>query len=323
MITDMHVHLVATNAVEGCRLGENLRFQLLARWLSWRHDIEGGDFDGRGLAAAYRERVVEWAESSQLDAVGLLGMDGVYDESGKLDEDLTQMKVGADHLFDVCEDSDKLVPIPSINPARADAIDKLNEVHERGAVAIKTLPNSQGFDPANPEFRDFWEEMAELELPLVSHTSFEHTIPVIEQSYGEPSRLTAPLEAGVTVIAAHCASSGVAHVIDHFQEWREMIEEYRHLYGDISAMASMARFSYLRRVLGDSVARQRAVYGSDCPIPVTPWLFVPSLGVSEVRRLTNLDNPLDRNLETVRAVADEDGIDVEPLLQRAARLLGL
>jgi predicted TIM-barrel fold metal-dependent hydrolase len=250
-------------------------------------------------------------------------MDGVYDESGELDEQRTVMKVGADHLFDVCEQSDKLVPIPSINPRRSDAVEHLHEVADRGAVAIKALPNSQGFDPANSAFETFWAEMSNLELPLLSHTSFEHTIPVIDQSYGEPSRLAAPLEAGVTVIAAHCASSGVAHVTDHFQEWRQMIEEYRHFYGDISAMASMARFSYLRRVLGDSVSRRRALYGSDCPIPVTPWLFAASLGLGKVRELADIQNPLDRNLQTVRAVAAEDGINIDGVLTRASRLLGL
>jgi predicted TIM-barrel fold metal-dependent hydrolase len=278
---------------------------------------------GAGLAEAYRDRVIDWAEQSELDAVGLLGMDGVYTQEGELDESRTVMKVGADYLFEVCGQSDKLKPIPSINPRRADAVEHLHDVAERGAVAIKTLPNSQGFDPSNPDFESFWQAMAELELPLLSHTSFEHTIPVVDQAYGEPARLEAPLEAGVTVIAAHCASSGVAHVTDHFQTWREMIEEHRHLYGDISAMASMARFSYLRRVLGDPVSRRRAVYGSDCPIPVTPWLFAASLGLGEVRRLGDIQNPLDRNLQTVRAVASEDDIDIGDVLTRASRLLGL
>jgi hypothetical protein len=122
----------------------------------------------------------------------------------------------------------------------------------------------------------------------------------------------------VTVIAAHCASSGVAHLTEHIDIWMEMLRSYANLYGDISAMASFARFPYLTRMLDDEVARERVALGSDFPIPVTPWLFIHKLGWTTCRELADIDNPLQQNLETYRAMGCDQSI-----LRRGARLLRL
>jgi predicted TIM-barrel fold metal-dependent hydrolase len=316
MIIDTHVHLIGLREDNGCYLSDKMSGGFVYHLLSYVLGLSG--VGPEELDDAFREQMVAWVDESDLDGAGLLALDGVYDENGELDRDRTHVVVGNDYCLEVARDSDKLFPICSVNPQRKDAVEELERVVEAGAVAIKTLPNSQNFDPGSPDYQPFWERMVQLGVPLLTHTSFEHTIPVYEQEYGRPERLVPVLQEGVTVIAAHCASAGVAHIHEDFDTWQGMLREYPNLYGDISAMASMARFPYISKVLDDPVARERALLGSDFPIPVSPWLFSTTVGIKKAMELSKLENPLQKNLDTFRELGVDSGI-----LRRAGRVLRL
>ncbi len=316
MIIDIHVHLIAINEMNGCfvspRMTRGLVYHLLTRALGL-HGTSREELDH-----AYRGKLVEWVHGSEVDAIGVLGLDGIY-TNGELDRQKTQVYVSNDYVLDVCSISDQLLPICSVNPARKDAIDELERVVEAGSVAIKTLPNSQDFDPADPAYIPFWQKMQALGVPLLTHTSFEHTIPPVNQLWGKPDRLKGPLDQGVTVIAAHCAGAGTAHVFrEDYWDWVSMLPDYPNLYGDISAMASFSRFQYLAKVLENPLARERALFGSDFPIPISPMVFAPKIGIRRAQELGAIENPLQKNLDTMR----EMGVD-EPILHRAASILRL
>lgn len=317
MKIDAHVHLLGARQDNGCHLAPKMRrgplFAILSRVLGL------GQVPLERLDEAYVELLLELAQGCELDGLGILAFDGVYDEEGALDLNRTAVMVGNDHCLAVCAQHPKLLPICSVNPQRADALAELERVVKAGAVAIKTLPNSQGFDPMQESYRPFWRRMAQLGVPLLTHTSFEHTIPPINQLYGKPERLVPALEEGVKVIAAHCAGSGVAHPFrEDFFTWLKMLSQYDNLYGDISAMASISRFPYLHKVLASPLAMERVILGSDFPVPVSPTVFLPKLGIQRVRVLRGIANPLQRNLETMRSM----GID-ESVERRAATLLKL
>ncbi|MFU8806130.1 MAG: amidohydrolase family protein [Bradymonadaceae bacterium] len=317
MIIDMHVHLIGTREDNGClvspRLASGFVYYMLSRVLGMHRA------DPERLDDAFRDKLVEWVEDSDLDGIGVLAFDAVYDESGQFDFERTHFYVSNDYCLDFCERSSKLLPICSVNPQRHDAIEELERVVSKGSVAIKLLPNTQGIDLLNPAYDEFWKRMAALGIPLLSHTSFEHTLPVIDQKFGKPERLRAPLGHGVKVIAAHCAGSGVAHPFrEDFGTWLKMLEDYPTLYGDVSAMASLARFPYIHKVLKHELARERILLGSDFPIPVSPVIFTPQLGLRRVRELSKIANPLQRNLEVFRAL----GCD-ETMLRRSTQVLKL
>lgn len=317
MIFDIHVHLIGMNPENGCFVSPRLSSGWVYQWLTWALKLTG--VDRRDLDMAYRDQLVAWAEESDVEGFGVLAFDAIYDDLGRFDHHKTSYYVSNDFCFRVCEYSDKLFPVASVNPWRRDAFDELERVSELGAIALKLLPNSQDIDPSLERFRPFWRRVAELGLPLISHTSFEHTIPSINQSHGKPERLRPVLEEGVTVIAAHCASSGVAHPFrEDYDTWRAMIEEYPNLYGDISAMASLSRFPYIHRVLADEFAQSRAVFGSDFPVPVAPMVFSPQLGWAKARELGQIANPLQQNLEVFQAL----GVS-EEILRRGSKLMRL
>jgi len=316
MIIDTHVHLVGLLETHGCMIHPKMTRGFMFRFLQ---SILGlGNVPMDRLDAAYRDKLVRQVEESDLDGVALLALDGVYDRQGVLDRDRTRVLVGNDYCLEVCRSSSKLFPVCSVNPQRRDALDELDRVDRLGTVAIKLVPNTQGFDPQERRYEAFWKRMAERKIPLLTHTSFEHTVPVVDQAYGRPERLRPALECGVTVIAAHCSTAGISHVHEDVRTWFSMLEAFPALYGDLSSMASVARFPYLRRMLAHDLARQRILLGSDYPVPVWPALFLPQLGLSRVRKLRGIANPLQRNLETFRAM----GVD-GPILERASRVLRL
>ena len=317
MIFDVHVHLVGMNPDNGCYVSPTLSTGLIYYLFTWELGLAG--VDQENVDEAYRDQLVIWAADSDLDGVGIFAFDGVYDELGHYDHERTSYYVPNEFCFEVCEYSDKLFPVASVNPMRRDAFDELERVSEAGAVALKLLPNSQGVDPSEPRYEPFWRRVAELNLPLITHTSFEHTVPALDQSFGKPEKLRPVLDQGVTVIAAHCAGSGVAHPFEEdFGTWLAMLEDHPNLWGDISAMASVSRFPYIHKVLESELARQRVVLGSDFPVPVAPMVFSPQLGWSKARELSQIENPLQQNLEVFRALGVDDGI-----LHRGGELLRL
>lgn len=317
MLFDVHVHLIGMNPENGCYVRPELSTGLIYYLLTWELGLAGVDRDR--VDDAYRDQLVRWAEESDLEGAGLLAFDAVYDELGHYDEERTSYYVCNEFCFEVCEYSDLLHPIASVNPERRDAMEELERVAEAGAVGLKLLPNSQDVDPADPAHQKFWQRVADLDLPLISHTSFEHTVPALDQSLGEPERLRPVLDQGVTVIAAHCAGSGVAHPFEEdYDTWRRLLDEHPNLWGDISAMASVSRFPYILRILEDQKAMDRVVLGSDVPVPVSPMVFTPQIGWSKARELADIANPLQQNLEVFRAL----GVD-EEVFHRGARLLRL
>ncbi len=316
MVIDVHVHLVAISRTSGCLLNPRAAGPLMnvAERLALRAFArDTADFDRR--ARAYLHTLVE---GSGVDAVGLLALDGVYDEQGRLDERHTSVLISNDYLFEVAGDSNRFLPIPSINPQRRDALDELERVSEMGAVAIKTLPNAQRFDPDDRRYEPFWRRMADLDLPLLAHTGSEFTLPQLQKSYGDPFRLRRALGEGATVIAAHCGTGGGRFLTEHFRHWLRMLGQFPRLYGDASALVSPGRLPFLRQVLSHQIARERLVLGSDYPVPVTPALLTRTLGLRDALRLQRIGNPLRRNLETLRAAGMPAAVET-----RAGRILRL
>jgi uncharacterized protein len=297
---DVHVHLVGISPANDCFLGwrgMHRAFRGFQRRVLRTFGMSRSTFDRR-----WRRKLLRLVTESGLHYAGLLALDGVYDRNGLLDRKATSLYVSNDYLFKVVADSPKYLPIPSVNPARRDALEELDRVSDLGAVAIKVLPNAQNFDPADERFLPFWRRMKELGLPLLAHTGIEFTLPQHRVAFGEPDRLRPALDEGLTVIAAHCGTAGGRRLTGHLHQWLGMLEEYPNLYGDLSAMVSPARLPFASRILEHPLARERVLLGSDYPVPITPLLLPRKLGPARAVRIQRIRNPLQRNLEALRAL---------------------
>jgi hypothetical protein len=70
------------------------------------------------------------------------------------------------------------------------------------------------------------------------------------------------------------------------------------------------------RITTDPLSVSRLVHGSDWPVPQSPWWFAGRLGLGAILRLRRIGNPLQRDLETKRALGLPAAV-----FRRGARLL--
>jgi predicted TIM-barrel fold metal-dependent hydrolase len=274
-VIDVHVHLAALPTPgNGCRLSSRMRRSLLTRFLAWQQGLPMDDPETANRR--YVESLErELAASARVERAVLLAMDGVYDAAGRLDESRTDFLISNDHLFAVTGGSERLLPGVSVNPARRDALDELERCAEKGAALVKVLPNAQGFDPADRRFVPFYAALARLGLPLLSHVGYEFSLIGHDQSVGDPGRLAAALDEGVTVIAAHGCSHGLFLHEPHFPTMRDLARRYPRFYVDTSALTIPNRVGVLFRLRRHPELFDRLIFGTDYPLPV---LAYPCLG---------------------------------------------
>lgn len=265
---DMHVHLVGNGRAGSgnwmkLNLVRRLMGEFMLRGIRLRADLTDENFDER-----YAMYVSALVEASALSHAVILAHEEVYAEDGR------KLKFGTFHVsnqwvLEVAKRYENLLPAVSIHPARIDALQELERCLEEGAVMVKILPPSQNIDCSRPKYRDFFKLMAEARIPLLSHTGGEYTVPVYNKLLFSPQRLRFPLECGVTVIAAHAATRSAPGwwERDEMPGFLEMLKEYPHLYGDISALNSPNRSHGLRTCLQSEI-QERMVHGSDFPVPV-------------------------------------------------------
>jgi hypothetical protein len=316
---DAHVHMVG-NGVAGS--GGWLRLTGWHRWLAGfmlrQLGVPASALEG-DLESIYAEHLGKLVRESSMDAVVLLAHERVHDPDGTPREDLGSMFVPNGVVLGLAKKFTEFLPGVSIHPARRDALDELERCLEGGAVLMKCLPNCQNIDLSDTRSQRFWERMAESGLPLLAHTGGEHTVPVINAALADPRLLRFPLECGVTVIAAHCATKSGAFDPDYFEAWAKMLREFPNLYGDISAMVSLNRCGHLRDCLRDEIA-PRILHGSDFPVPVLGhrmWLQ-GWIDRATFRRCQSVRNPLERDWQFKQALGfpEQIAMRVAALLRR-------
>ena len=321
MRIDVHAHLAGVGTQgSGCWISPRFQRRLVFRYLRWRFGITDEqmrttvDQDWAALLAA---RV---AAASEVDRAVALGFDGVYQGDGRLDERRSQMIVPPDWVFEACRRHPELLPGPSINPHRADAMERLEECIERGAALIKWLPSAQGIDPGSPRLERLYRRAAEARLPLLIHAGGgEQTFEEIDPTLNDVRLLREPLEAGVTVICAHMGAPVVfSRRPDQTPLMREMLGRYPNLWLDNSGMANPSRFPSLARLAGDAQLMERTLYGSDYPIPVNAVYYLRRLGRARIRALERERSYFDRDVGLKRALGYPDAT-----LTRAAEVLPL
>ncbi len=277
-----------------------------------------GDFD-----AIYLECLLSLIRNSSLGSVVLLAQDQVYHADGKVMEGFGSFYVPNDHLLALAKRHPEFRPAVSIHPARPDALEELDRAVEGGAVMMKCLPNCHNIDCSDRRYQRFWEKMAHHRLPLLAHTGGEHTVPVVDARLADPRTLQLPLECGVTVIAAHCATrSGLADP-DYFHHFREMTRRFPNLYGDTSAFNLPARGKHIRTCTKSDL-NSRLIHGSDFPVPIQGiWAWLRGhLRFSDYLRCSRISNVLERDYQLKKAMGfHEDHFRrVEQLLPPARRV---
>ena len=220
----------------------------------------------------------------------LLAFDFNYDEQGTRREDLSAFHVPNSYAaFTAHRFSDRFEWICSVHPYRADALEELDWCVANGALAVKWLPSAMGMDPASHRCDGFYAALVSRRLPLLTHGGEELAVHGGRfHELNNPLRLRRPLDQGVRVIIAHCASLGEHADLDTsaegptvhgFELFARLMGEAKYegrLFGEISAVTQVNRAGPpLEVLLRRSDWHHRLINGSDYPLPGVMPLFSP------------------------------------------------
>lgn len=289
-VLDTHVHIVGTgDGGSGCFVGprmtsltnpmDYLKFTL--------YEEASGVQNSKRTDEEYLATLTGLvAGQSPHGRLLLFAFDQFHGEDGKPVKSESEFYTPNDYVLKIAQAHPELfVPAASVHPYRADAVNELERCVAQGASAVKWLPNAMNINPSSPKCDPFYEAMARLKIPLISHAGEEKAVHAEErQRLGNPLHLRRALEHGVTVVIAHCASlgdnpdldlpggaDGGAPWVDNFELFVRLMGEKQwegKLFGDISALTIVNRIGApLERVLKDSALQKRLVNGSDYPLP--------------------------------------------------------
>jgi predicted TIM-barrel fold metal-dependent hydrolase len=320
-IVDMHCHIAGIGAGgSGCFVSEKLlnnwRFNIYLRSFdtSKTEMLEKGD-------SVVADKISETiAQSKFVGKAVILALDGVVDASGHLDTNHTEVYVPDEFVADICARHTNLLFGASVNPYRADAIQRLVWAKEHGAVLVKWIPPIMEINPDDPKLIPFYKKMVELHLPLLSHTGREGSFSRSTEDYGDPEKLRLPLSLGVKVIAAHIASGDKYHGERGPDRLARLMREFPNLYTDISALTQINRPGAIKEALTKPEFSGRLVYGTDFPLIntalVSPW-YSMHLSLRQKWQIWRTKNPWDRDVLMKQGL----GVPTE-VFERSAKMFG-
>jgi predicted TIM-barrel fold metal-dependent hydrolase len=299
-IVDMHCHIAGIGAGgSGCfvssRLQHNWRFKIYLHsfGVSQQELLQQGD----GLVG---DRIsASLAQSKYVSRAVLLALDGVVDAEGNLDANRTEVYVPNEFVAEMAARHTNLLFGASVNPYRRDALARLEWAKKHGAVLVKWIPPIMEIKPDDPRLIPFYKKMVELKLPLLSHTGMEKSFSRADEKLGDPEKLRLPLSLGVTVVAAHIASSEKYHGERGPDRLARLMREFPNLYTDISALTQINRPGSLKEALTRPEFSGRLLYGTDFPLIntalVSPW-YSFHLSLRQKFSIGRTKNPWDRDV---------------------------
>ena len=302
---DIHTHLLSPSAGYD-RLFDRITLRFFAKGLGVEPQALRRDPHG-----AYVEAMANAIRNSRyVEQACLFGVDARFDERGReLHRDRTVCADNREVLEVAARHPDLFIPFFSVNPWRRDALERIDRYVEQGCRGAKFLQNYWALDCNDRRLLPYYERLAHHRLPLIIHIGSEYTIDS-DPRYERPDMLQTPLDAGVTVIAAHMGLGRVNHKLrfwrnlskrprhfdgDYFR-LLEMLRGYPNLYADISAILAPLRARALRHLSEQQEIHHKILFGSDYPVPFSVRWNSFDLNAAARRRLAAESNPFDRYL---------------------------
>jgi len=304
-IVDLHCHVAGLGAGgSGCHVSRKLRHSYKFDIYLSAFGVTREEVEEKGDQVVV-ERLAQRVRASRfVKRAVVLALDGCVDADGELDLENTEIHVPNEFVLEHVARHDELLFGASIHPLRRDALERLSWAAANDARLIKWIPSIQGIDPSDERIVPFYRKMAELGIPLLSHAGDERSFTSARNELADPMRLRLPLSLGVTVIAAHIASTGRSEGADNSDRLFALMEENSNLYTEISSLTQVNKLGFLDRALRETRFHDRMLYGSDYPLIntllVSGAYFPLHLSLREITSVRSLDNCLDQDVELKR-----------------------
>lgn len=347
----MHCHVIG-NGKDITLVNEDVYFDASdnQHWFTWllAHIVEN-DLVNMGAQPAdewisadhYLDLVCRLLTTAkEIDAVVLLALDAVYD-NGALNKAKTDLWVSNRYLSEKVKklnlslsekgSKKRFFYGASVSPNRPEEEwqTELDFVFaDADAVLMKWIPSTQHIK-VNEVSPLFYQRLATSGLPLLCHVGPEYSFPegIRNMDYDNFDFLKTPLDHGVEVIAAHCASP-VFPMKDtnRMKQFRALMDQANagdevRLWADTSALSLSTRLPVISEIL-DLFPAKWLVHGTDFPIPIDglPHLPFVTHGITpaDYAEIIRTKNPFDRDVKIKRAHGFDDSI-----LTNASKVLRL
>jgi len=323
-VIDIHVHVGGRgDSGSGCRMSNEFIFSFAFAAMLIALKTTPFDLNDRTM----KDLILGAIDGSEkVDRAVLLALDGVY-RNGKYLESQSHLVIPNDYVTRLARENPRILLGASVHPYRTkkEMVNETRRCIDQGAALFKWIPSSQQIDPRDDRCLPFYEILARENVPLLCHTAAELAVPTSDprtNRLNDPKKLRRALDAGVRVIAAHCATPYLGGIVpddtDYFEDLLGMLkvaEKKRwSLYADLSAFCTPTRIGYLKRI-NEEIDRQtispsRFLYGSDFPIPIVDInVFTEPLGFQELLgHMTGQGNPLDKNYTVLETFGIHESI---------------
>ncbi len=305
---DVHCHAAGIGAGDsGCfvskALQDNFKFGLYLKTFG----VTEAELKAQGDGLIMKRMSGQIAASHHVGWAVVLALDGVVNAQGELDLAQTEVYIPNEFVAREVAKYTNLLFGASVNPYRKDALERLDWAKAHGAKLVKWLPPIQEIDPADEKLIPFYQKLVQLQLPLLTHTGFEHSFTRSHDELADPDRLRLPLRLGVTVIAAHAASTGTYQGERATDRLARLMPLYPNLYTDISSLTQINKKGYFPEALRRAEFQGRLLYGTDFPINNIPvlasaWLFPLRLTCRQMWTISHIKNPWDRDVALKQAL---------------------
>ncbi len=291
-VWDAHAHLLGDGkSGSGCWISPKMRSFFYPQQFLQRKFFENGacanDDDG-GLDESYLARLANLIDEFPTGSgMMLFAFDHTHAQDGSKDLSRAAFYVPNRYALNIAKRfPTRFRAVASVHPYRGDALTALADAKREGAVAVKWLSSAMGIDPASPLCDKFYEALKLHNLPLITHAGQERAVKgAHEQHFGNPLRLRRPLDHGVKVIVAHCASMGEDRDLDRgpngkyvscFELFERLMDDKQYennLLADISATPQTNRAAVIEKIIERDHWHPRLLNGTDYPLPGVVPLF--------------------------------------------------
>ncbi|MCP5021069.1 MAG: amidohydrolase [bacterium] len=282
-LLDVHMHLAGRGIGSDCWVNPRmLSRRYPAAWVRFQSYLSAGHLRAGDPDDRFAEGGVSLAQALPIRGqFHLLAFDYACDADGQPLPKLSAFHVPDAYAFDsAAKAGSNFRPVASVHPTRPDALQRLRDAAAAGGRLIKWLPSAQNIDPASPACDRFYAEMMRLGLILLVHCGREEAMETGDWGHlANPLRLRRPLDMGLRIVVAHCATTGMGEDLDHpdqpdqpnFKLWLRLMDETKYekqLYGDISTLTQVNHYEHgVIELLGRQDLHSRLLNGSDWPLP--------------------------------------------------------
>jgi uncharacterized protein len=268
-IIDSHVHIAGGDTEKtGCYLSKQMRHSVAFKLNLFLNGISEKQFNMEGSTLFIKRICSNLEKSVWVKKNIILSFDGVHHPNGYFDEERTHFFVPDRYVLDLASQHSNIWAGISIHPYSKNCIQRLEQGKEQGAKLIKWIPGAQCIDPMDRQLDSFYKRVAKLNIPMLVHTGYEHTIPVYTQKFANPIFLRRMLDHGVYVIAAHGGTRHYPWEPCFFSEFVQLLDSYPNLFGDTAALfMPFARYVLYQLIKSPRLAH-RFFFGTDFPVPL-------------------------------------------------------